>query len=62
MDGKPDFVPTHKLPTWLSSEDVLQAIRELADQGADKAVCWDMTQAIYKLVNATADPQPLPDR
>lgn len=47
----PDFVPVHKLPAWLSSEDVLQAIRDLAESGADKAVCWDMTQAVYRLVS-----------
>lgn len=52
---KPDYVPAHRLPTWLSSEDVLGVIRELAEQGADKAVCWDMTQAVYRLVLA-ADP------
>lgn len=52
MSEKPDYVPAHKLPVWLSSEDVLRAIRELAYNGADKAVCWDMTQAIYRLVES----------
>lgn len=50
MATKPDFVPAHRLPAWLSSEDVLFAIRTLAEGGADKAVCWDMTQAVYRLV------------
>lgn len=55
-NAKPNYVPVHKLPTWLSSEDVLAAIRALADDGADKAVCWDMTQAIYRLVEKARTP------
>ncbi|MGJ3630173.1 hypothetical protein AB5I41_31255 [Sphingomonas sp. MMS24-JH45] len=48
-EHKPDFVPAHKQPFWLSSEDVHAAIRALAEAGVDKAACWDFTQAIYLL-------------
>ncbi|WP_156353183.1 MULTISPECIES: hypothetical protein [unclassified Sphingomonas] len=48
--SKPDFIPMHKLPCWLSSEDVKAEIFKLANEGADKAVCWDLLQAIYRLV------------
>jgi hypothetical protein len=48
-DGKPAYVPPHKLPCWLSSEDVKAEIMKLAENGADKAVCWDMMQAVYRL-------------
>jgi hypothetical protein len=46
---KPDYLPVHKQPCWLSSEDVKAEIVKLAEAGADKAVCWDMQQAIYRL-------------
>lgn len=46
---KPDYVPAHALPAWLSSEDVLAMIRDFADAGVDKAVCWDMTQTVHEM-------------
>lgn len=48
---KPAYVPAHKLPCWLSSEDVKAEIMKLAENGADKAVCWDMMQAVYRLAD-----------
>lgn len=48
----PRFIPAHKMPAWLSSEDVKEEIVKLAQAGADKAVCWDMMQAIYRLTSA----------
>jgi len=53
IDAKPAFVPAHKMPVWLSSEDVKATIIELADAGVDKAACWDFMQAIYRLVERT---------
>lgn len=50
--SKPDYVPSHYPPVWLSSEDVREAIFELASNGADKAVCWDMMMAWRRLVEA----------
>ena len=47
--SKPDFIPPHKVPCWLSSDDVKAEIVALAEAGADKAVCWDMMQAIDRL-------------
>ena len=49
MASKPDYVPTHKLPCWLSSEDLKEEIRKLAESGTDKAACWDFIQVVYKL-------------
>jgi hypothetical protein len=43
--GEPSYLPAHKLPCWLSSE-----------AGADKAVCWDMMQAVYRLASASQHP------
>lgn len=54
MSEKPDHVPAHKMPCWLSSEDVKAEITKLAEAGADKAVCWDMMQAIYRLAERAA--------
>jgi hypothetical protein len=48
-EGKPDHVPAHKLPAWISSADLHDEIRRLADGGTDKAACWDFTQAVYRL-------------
>ena len=51
----PADTPPHKVPVWLSSADVLEAINELARRGVDKAACWDFSQAIYALAGqATA--------
>lgn len=49
MSEQPSYVPAHKPPCWLSSEDVKAEIVKLAEAGADKAFCWDMMQAIYRL-------------
>lgn len=48
--SKPPYVPAHYPSVWLSSDDVKQAIDELAEQGADKAFCWDMNHAINRLI------------
>ena len=53
MSAPPIYVPAHKLPTSISSDAVHEEIRNLAKTGADKAFCWDMTQAIYRLVERT---------
>ena len=53
MVAQPGYVPPHKLPGWLSSEDVKAEIMKLAEAGADKAVCWDMMQAVYRLADAS---------
>lgn len=49
LASQPDYVPPHRAPCWLSSEDVKDAIRALADEGTNKAACWDFMQAIYQL-------------
>lgn len=56
MAGQPGYVPPHKLPCWLSSEDVKAEIMKLAEAGADKAVCWDMMQAVYRLAEKSRAP------
>lgn len=53
--AKPDYIPAHKLPVWLSSAEVHDAIRELAEQGMDKAACWDFTQVIYRLTEQASE-------
>jgi len=54
-EGQPAYRPAHRGPVWLSSEDVLEAIRGLAKTGVDKASCWDFTQAVYRLVELACD-------
>ncbi len=46
---KPNYVPVHRLPVWLSSEDDRDAIIKLAEAGVDKAACWDFQHAIHML-------------
>lgn len=60
MRERPNYIPAHKMPRWLSSEDVKAEIIKLAEAGADKAVCWDMMQAIYRLVDQSPVPDPAP--
>ncbi|MGJ3630152.1 hypothetical protein AB5I41_31140 [Sphingomonas sp. MMS24-JH45] len=55
-EHKPDFVPAHKQPFWLSSEDVHAAIRALAEAGVDKAACWTSRR------RSTCSPPPPPPR
>lgn len=63
VEGQPRHLPPHKLPCWLSSEDVKAEIVKLAEAGADKAVCWDMMQAIYRLAAAAERiPTPTPEQ
>jgi hypothetical protein len=50
-EARPSYLPAHKQPCWLSSEDVKAEIMKLAENGADKAVCWDMMQAVYRLAD-----------
>lgn len=54
---RPDYDPIQRRACWLSSEDVKAEIVALAEGGADKAVCWDMMQAMERL----AARQPLSD-
>lgn len=55
---KPDHIPAHKQPCWLSSEDVKAAIFTLANTGTDKAACWDFMQAIYRLAEVVPATEP----
>lgn len=53
---KPDYIPPHQSPAWLSSEAVQAAIREVAAERntvAAKAICWDLSIKI-KLLTAEA--------
>lgn len=45
-ESKPRYIPAHASPVWLSSAEVITAIRELALAGADKAFCWDMYEKV----------------
>ncbi len=58
MNKQPSFVPAHKVPCWLSSEDVKAEIVRLGEAGVDKAACWDFMQAIYRLVERTRGDDP----
>jgi hypothetical protein len=55
---RPSYVPPHKQPAWLSSEDVKAEIVKLAEAGADKALCWDMMQAVYRLAEKASPSTP----
>jgi hypothetical protein len=58
-DPEPTYVPVHRVPVWLSSEDVRQAISEVVAQiGSDdaKAFGWDMMCAITALSSRAGHP------
>jgi len=54
MSARPTYTPAHRLPAWLSSEDVKAAIARVVEaRGEDaKAVAWDLLQEINLMVDA----------
>ena len=51
MSERPDFVPVHRTPVWLSQSDVEAAIKDVINRrgGTAKAVGWDVLAAITEL-------------
>lgn len=53
---KPDYAPPTKQAVWLSSADVIDAIRRVGmarESDTARATCWDVKHEIYKLIEAS---------
>lgn len=48
--NQPAYVPAHRAPVWLSSDDVRRTIMALGDRpGVCKATLWDVLVAVGKM-------------
>jgi hypothetical protein len=58
MTDKPEYVPVHVPPVWLSQADVERTIEEVVNkrgETSDKAVGWDILIAIKALAEQADD-------